>query len=56
MSKATVKVILCAAMVFCIFVGIGQQAQHERMQQYRAEHALTVDQAHELGWAVDYRG
>lgn len=51
MSKQAVKLATAAFLALSILIAVGQEAQNQHNQQVRAENAITMEQARELGWA-----
>lgn len=51
MTKQTVKLLLVMFLAVWMLVGIGQEVQNQHNKQYRAEHAITIQEAREMGWS-----
>lgn len=46
------RLLTAALLALGCVVGAAQNAQNDAMQQYRADHALTAQQARDMGWEV----
>lgn len=47
------RLLTAALLALGCIVGAAQNAQNDAMQQYRADHALTAQQARDMGWEVN---
>lgn len=47
------RLLAAALLAIGCIVGAAQNAQNDAMQQYRADHTLTAQQARDMGWEVD---
>lgn len=47
------RLLAAALLAIGCIVWAAQNAQNDAMQQYRADHAITAQQARDMGWEVD---